>query len=78
MPLLSVTLYLTVYVPALDVSTLFSITSILDVISTPSPSIALIPTLGSNLSPTFITLSSAVITGALFITVDFGFTVTLL
>ena len=74
-PLLSVTLYLTLYVPTFDVSTLFSITSILDVISTPFASFALTPALGSNLSPTFITLSSAVIIGALFIAVNFGFTV---
>ena len=77
-PLLSVTLYLTVYVPSFDVSTLFCTTSILDVISPSSASVAFISDLGSNLSPTFIVLSSAVITGALFIVPAFGFTVTLL
>ena len=80
-PWLSSTLYLTVYSPSIVVSTLFSTTFMLLVISLSSSSYALTPTSASsfvNLSPTLIILSLAVITGIAFIVEGLGFTVTTL
>ena len=64
-PLLSFTLYITLYSPGVFTSTVFSITSI-SVILSSSLSLAVTPINGSKLSPTFIILSSAFITGGSF------------
>ena len=61
------TLYITLYSPTFDVSTVFSNISILSVISPSSSSYALTPDIGSNLSPTFNSISSDFISGTLFL-----------
>ena len=65
-PLLSVTLYVTLYVPATFSLTVFSITSILVIVPS-SLSVAVTPSKGSNFCPTFISLSLASIFGIAFI-----------
>ena len=77
-PLLSVTLYVTSYLPALVVSTSFFNTSILSVKSPSSTSWAVTSDLGSNVSPTVRVLSSALIVGIAFNTSIFGLTVTVI
>ena len=51
------------YSPSLEVSTVFSTTSIFSVISLPKASIAVTPSNGLNSSPKLTILSSALITG---------------
>ena len=64
---LSVTLYVTLYFPAFLVFTVFSTTLILEVKSPSSLSDAVTPFNASNLSPTFNSKSSALITGFSFV-----------
>ena len=71
-PLLSSTLYVTSYSPGVFISTVFFTTSIL-VIFPSSLSLAVTPVNGSNLSPTFITLSVAFITGGSFTVITIVF-----
>ena len=66
-PLLSVTLYVTLYVPTAFTLTVFSIIFIFSVIFPSSLSVAFTPSKGSNFSPRFITLSEASIWGIAFI-----------
>ena len=61
---LSVTLYTTLYTPALLVFTVFAIISTLLVISPSSLSVTFTKLKGLNVSPTFITVSLASITGS--------------
>ena len=75
---MSVTLYVTSYLPGLVVSTSFFNTSILSVISPSSSSSAVTSALSSNLSPTVRVLSVALITGHALRTAAFGLTVTLI
>ena len=65
-PSLSVTLYVTSYVPAFVMSTVFLAISILAVRSPSSLSVAATSFFGSNVSPTISVLSSALISGTLF------------
>ena len=77
-PWLSVTLYVTSYLPATSVLTSFFSTTILVVKLPSSASSAVTPAIGSNVSPTVIVLSVAWITGASFNTSIFGLTVTII
>lgn len=70
--LTSFPLYVTLYSPEAFISTVFSTTSIL-VISPSSLSVAVTPLNGSKLSPTFITLSVAFITGGSFTVITIVF-----
>ena len=74
-PLLSVTLYITVYVPAFEVSTSLLNTSTFSVISPSSLSEAVTASNASNVSPTVNVLSLALMVGIAFNSSIFGLTV---
>ena len=76
--MLSVTLYVTSYLPGLVVSTSFFNTSILAVKSPSSASVAVTSALSSNVSPTVRVLSSALMIGAALRGSIFGLTVTVI
>ena len=77
-PSVSVTLYVTSYFPDTFILTSFFITFIFEVIFPSSLSLAVTPSSSLNSSPNCITLSSAFITGILFIKDALGFTTTAL
>ena len=77
-PSVSVTLYVTSYFPDTFMLTSFFITCIFSVIFPSSLSLAVTPSSSLNSSPNCITLSSAFITGILFIKDALGFTITTL